>query len=80
MDNNIASSIVESFEGWDECGIYGDAQLYDVVLAIDTKNFKKGDKINTVTFLLSESTCVFYNEDGTEVLETFKLKLIPVFE
>ena len=88
MENSIVDSIVSNHNGWDECGEYGDLQLYDVTLAIDTKNFKKGDMVDCITFMFSKGICQIMqslpaDEDGfiqTKIVEQFKLKLIPVFE
>lgn len=80
------NSIVSSSGGWDEAaGDYGDFQLYDAVLAIDTRKFKKGDKVSTITFLFSRGLCQIWAEKGErlengcqkmEIVEEFPIKLI----
>ena len=88
MENSIINSIVSNHNGWDECGEYGDLQLYDATLAIDTKNFKKGDMVECIAFIFSKGVCQIMKslpvyEDGfipTKIVEEFKLKLIPIFE
>jgi hypothetical protein len=71
---NITSSLIASSGGWDEAGDYGDIQLYDAVLACDTKKFNKGDKIKCVTFLFSKSIVQFW--DGADMVEEFPISLI----
>jgi hypothetical protein len=84
MSKFITNSIVESSSGWDECGEYGDVQLYDAVLAVDTKKFKKGDKVDTVSFMFSQSIVQIYMKSATEkdgftpveVVEEFPIELV----
>ena len=84
MGNPITDSIVSSSSGWDECGDYGDIQLYDAVLAIDTPKFKKGDKVDTVSFVFTQSICQVWQKgitDSTgftpvEKIDEFPIKLI----
>lgn len=85
--NDVTSTIIESSTGWDEAGDYGDIQFYDAVLAINTRKFKKGDKVSTVTFLLNQSKCQIYQKSGPsvdgftpeKVVEEFGIKLVPNF-
>lgn len=68
------SHILESWEGWD--GDQEVMQFYDAVLKVDTKNFKKGDKISTVTFLMNKSVVQFWDVENDLVEESkFKLEL-----
>ncbi len=86
---DISSSIIESSSGWDEAGDYGDIQFYDCKLAIDTKQFKKGDFVKTITFLYSQGLVQLWNYDEEklkkegfapgEKVEEFKFILNPVF-
>jgi hypothetical protein len=84
----ITDSIVSSCGGWDEAGEYGDVQLYQAVLAIDTKKFKKGQTVETISFVFSKSLCQIWDKAGCEsadgcqpmeVIEEFALVLTPVF-
>ena len=80
QNKNITNSIVASYKGWDEGGgDYGDVQLYDVVLAVDTKKFKKGDVVQCATFLFSESKVQLWNKSGTEIIEEIQLGLVLIF-
>jgi hypothetical protein len=83
----LTSSIVSASSGWDMAGEYGDIQLYDATLAIDTKKFKKGDVISCVTFLFSQSLVQLWQPVGPkvdgfqsgEVVEEFSVTLTPKF-
>jgi hypothetical protein len=80
----VTSSIVSYSSGWDEAGEPGDIQLYDAILAVDTKKFNKGDVISTVTFLFSKSMVQLYQPTGEvdgdctkmAVVEEFPIKLV----
>ena len=81
----ITKSIVSSSSGWDEAGDYGDVFLYDAVLAIDTKKFKKGDKVSSVAFMFSCGICQILDttgktlENGVKevyVAEEFPIRLV----
>jgi hypothetical protein len=81
----ITKSIVSSSGGWDEAGEYGDIQLYDAVLAIDTRKFKKGDKVKTITFMFSCGICQIWAEKGRklengvqkmQIVEEFPIRLV----
>jgi hypothetical protein len=76
----MIKSIISSYRAWDEAGDYGDSQLYDAVLAIDTKKFKKGDTISVATFLYSKGICQLWNKEGAEIVEEFNIVLTPVFK
>ena len=67
QNKNITNSIVASYKGWDEGGgDYGDVQLYDVVLAVDTKKFKKGDVVTcTVSAIQEAGIEVTLGDQGT---------------
>jgi hypothetical protein len=80
----ITKSIVSSSAGWDEAGDYGDIFLYDAVLAIDTKKFKKGDKVSSVAFMFSCGVCQIWDKTGKtlengvqemQVVEEFPIRL-----
>jgi hypothetical protein len=82
--NSITDSIAKDASGWDEAGDWGDLQLYDATLQIDTKKFKKGDKVDCITFLYSQSICQLYRPVGetdingftaTELVEEFPITL-----
>ena len=83
----ITDSIVLSSEGWDEAGEHGDVQLYGAVLAVDTKKFKQGQRVETIAFLFSKSVCQIWDKKGEvengvqpmEVVEEFGLTLVPNF-
>ena len=70
----ITNQIIEDATGWDETGDFGDVQLYNGKLMVDTKNHRKGDVIPTAAFLITRSVAEFYNEQG-EITETFELQL-----
>ena len=79
----ITDFIVESSTGWDMAGDWGDLQLYNAKLAVDTRKFKKGDVVNCITFLFSQSLCQIYQPVGkkvdgfqeTAIVEEFPIKL-----
>lgn len=48
--------------------------FYDCTLVRDIKNYKKGEKIPIINFMLDNSTMEFFDSKGN-LLETFKLKL-----
>ena len=83
----ITDSIVLASEGWDGAGEYGDVQLYGAILAIDTKKFKRGQRVETITFAFSKSICQIWDKKGKEengvqpmeVIEEFGLTLVPNF-
>lgn len=70
----ITNQIIENPTGWDEAGDFGDVQLYNGTLTIDTKNHRKGDVIPTAAFLFTLGVAEFYNDEG-EITETFEMKL-----
>lgn len=84
---NITDSIVTKYSGWDDAGEKGDIFLYDAVLAIDTKNFKKGSTVESICFMFSTSKVEIYATAGPEndgvtpmkVVESFDIKLVPNF-
>lgn len=91
ITNSIAVDITDSIavdpSGWDEAGDYGDLQLYNATLVVDTPKFKKGTKVKTITFLFTQSLCQIYDvsgpkdEDGfqpTAVVDEFPIKLAIV--
>lgn len=81
----ITDSIAKDGTGWDEAGEFGDLQLYDATLMVDTKKFKAGDKVDCITFLFSKSICQIWQPKGkvddkygfheTEMIEEFPIKL-----
>lgn len=71
----ITDCIALNATGWDEAGGgYGNIQLYDAVLRIDTPQFKAGTKVDSIAFLWDESRCVIYNAEG-ETVDSFPLTL-----
>jgi hypothetical protein len=72
---NITEQIIANSTGWDEAGDYGDVQLYNGILQVDTAKFKKGDKISTATFLFTQSILQLWNKEGSGLVEEIPLKL-----
>lgn len=80
----ITDSIIKDSTGWDEAGDYGDLQLYDGILQIDTVKFKKGDKISCASFMFTQSICQLHQPKGkmkdgfqaTEMIEEFPIGLV----
>jgi hypothetical protein len=70
----ITDYIIQDSTGWDEAGDFGDVQLYNGVLQIDTPKHRKGDIIECTTFLFTKSIVQFYNKEGN-VVEELSLKL-----
>lgn len=85
MSNPITNSIVAESTGWDECGDYGDIQLYNAKLAVDlSPSFKKGDVVETIVFMFSESKIEIYEschektrfgQTPNRIVGTFDIKL-----
>ena len=71
----ITDFIAIESSGWDECGDFGDLQLYDAKLVVDTKKFKAGDVVDTISFLFTKSICQIYHDNG-KIIEEFPIKLI----
>lgn len=75
ITNQIATIDTDKDGGWDEAGEYGDIQLYNATLVVDTPGgIKAGTKIDSIAFIFSQSLCELYDEDGKS-LEKFPLKL-----
>lgn len=86
---NITDSIAKDASGWDEAGNWGDVQLYDATLVVDTPKFKAGTKVEVITFLFSESRCQIWKSvplpepkdktdgriSGTEMIDEFPITL-----
>jgi hypothetical protein len=75
IENPITNDIVSSYAEWDEINEFGDVQLYDAILAVDTPKFKKGDKVGIIVFIFSESKAEIYRSGYLEPLDSFGLKL-----
>ena len=78
---SITDSIAINPSGWDELGD-GDIQLYDATLVVDTKKFKKGDKVDCVSFLFSQSICQLWRKAekkmGNDVTSSEKIEEFPI--
>jgi hypothetical protein len=79
--NAITDSIAINHSGWDDIGEYGDIQLYDATLVVDTPKLKKGTKVDVVAFLFSKSQYEIYKKLGkgptsVEIVDKFPLKLV----
>jgi hypothetical protein len=82
---SITDSIAINPSGWDEVG-EGDIQLYDATLVVDTPKFKRGEKVECITFLFTKSICQLWRKSSkpttdsgytaTEVVDEFPIKLI----
>ena len=70
----ITDQIIEEATGWDEAGDFGDVQLYNGKLRIDTVKHKKGEVISCAAFLFTQGVAEFYDEAGA-VTETFTMNL-----
>jgi len=73
-EKSITDCIITNSTGWDELDD-GDIQLYNGILQIDTPKFKKGDKVDNVSFIFSKSMCEIIDKDGN-LLDSFPIKLI----
>lgn len=82
---SITDSIAVNPNGWDEVSEYGDIQLYGATLVVDTPKFKKGEKVDCITFLFSQSICQLWRKAekkignavaSSEKIEEFPIKLV----
>ena len=78
----ITDSIAINPSGWDEVGEYGDLQLYGATLIIDTPKFKKGEKVDCISFLFTQSLCQLWKKAekkmGNSVASSEKVDEFPI--
>jgi hypothetical protein len=85
VHNDVTKSIVASSTGWDMAGDYGDIQFYNATLATDTNKFKKGDVVETISFMFTTGICQLLKTSGPEkdgcspceVVEEFPISIAP---